>query len=184
MPPALAPSVLASSGVKQPQKPGRLPMDYFILPLCLSWWVSGLYFLTPIGLLLDYFDPLNFHGVWTLADCIQFTVNVICAVGFVGMCFRQKWALWLTAITLIVWIGCVVNDLMTRSPDALDALWYAIIFYDSLITASCFYAIWQCSQYEKHSQSEPQSLDCASVAQSNDCGSVWVTQKTGRLPLG
>jgi len=150
------------------QKPTRLPLKYFILPLCLSVLAPlVLLFLIvwlPIGVFIARIDPDSYQRIvgevpvpelwWWLVNIVD---GIVHTIGFVGMLYRRKWALWLTAIlaiVFVVWSGYEIstwNDpialLREYHEDALE--WCGNLMYYPLLAASCFFALWQCSRYEK-----------------------------------
>ena len=123
-------------------KPARLPMAYFILPILLSFPLI-LFFIYPVVFTV-HLEPSVFPFTYVWAP-----IGIIFAVGFVGMIFRQKWALWLIASFVIGWI--LGNRLLMHDSAPLDAYGYGAIFYVLLLAASCFFALWRCSRFEKSS---------------------------------
>jgi len=128
----------------------RLPMDYFILPLCLSFQTPFYFFTVVIGSIAAITDPILPHCLEL--DWIDFAVRVILLVGFTGMCCCKEWAVWLTVIVQVsytVWViwAIIVNTMLL---DPFLLLWYVYLAYEILIIAACFYALWRCSRFRKN----------------------------------
>ena len=117
--------------------PTQLPLDYFILPLLLSWMVP----LAALGMIVV--------PIVDSAELIDVVYTIILSIGFIGMCYRRKWALWLTAISRLIWI-VIVGIVLSTPGFRQDWLFLFIMsIYGLLIVSSCFYALWQCSQFQK-----------------------------------
>ena len=135
-------------------------MKYFILPLCLTVIVPLLLLL--IIVLISIYSASHLLTIsptqlfWWLATLINIIVHT---VGFVGMLFRQKWALWLITILAIVHIGLAGFEYFIRSDSSAIHWqnrsfvlgWFGSLMYYFLLATSCFYALWQCLRYEKSS---------------------------------
>ena len=165
------------SGFVTTQKPARLPMAYFILPLCLSW-TTGLFLLSSIGGFVDNFDFS--HDVWTLA---RWSVGIVLAIGWFGMLYRQNWALWLTTILQVVLIGLMINDLLIGEARVLERLLFCLIIYQTLVLASSVFALWQCSRFEKSSAAVCRLSSAVSTRHAWNNPIIWreiMTQAYGR----
>jgi len=129
--------------------PIQFPLDYFILPLLLSWMVP-LVTMGMIGVtIVAITDPI---ALWQWPDSAEWTdvvYTIILLIGFIGMCYRRKWALWLTAISRLIWIVIVGIALGTPGFRQDWLFLFMMSIYGLLIVSSCFYALWQCSQFQK-----------------------------------
>jgi len=130
----------------------HLPMVNFVLPLCLSFPTPFFFFALVVGTIATMTDPIRPQWIWSefdWADWMDLIARVILLIGFVGMCRRKEWALWLTAIVQIIytlWIWLVLGTSGFRK-DCL-VLFLASI-YSLLIVGACFYVFWQCSRFKK-----------------------------------
>jgi len=130
----------------------RLPMEYFILPLCLSWPTPFFFFGVVVGTLAMITDPVRPQWLWSelnWVDWMGVIVRVILLVGFAGMCRRKEWALWLILIVQVIstlWLWLALGTPGFRK----DGLFlFAMSIYNLLIVTACILALWQCSQFKK-----------------------------------
>ena len=131
----------------------RLPVVYFILPLCLSFPTPFFLFLSVVWTIAEITDPIS--PQWLELDWMGFAVSVILMIdfiGFVGMCFRKEWALWLTAFVQIIrvlWDISGKNVDSMGDPDLFLYAWYTYLAYEILTIIACFVALRQCSRFKK-----------------------------------
>ena len=128
----------------------RLPLVYFILPLCLSSPTPFFFFRFVIGTIAAMTDPIRPH--WPELDWMYFVVQVILTIGFIGMYCRKEWALWLTVIVHILsslWVIMIIVANSMGEPDPFMLLLYIYLAYEILIIIACFFALWQCSRFKK-----------------------------------
>jgi hypothetical protein len=134
----------------------RLPIDYFILPLCLSFQTPLFFFSFVVATIAAITDPIN--PQWLEVDWLDFVVRTILLVSFVGMCCRKEWALWLTIGVQTIYtlwvIGAIVMNFM-GDPDPFLLLMYVYLIYELLIIAACFYALWQCAKFRRNNHKTP-----------------------------
>ena len=128
-------------------KTERLPLEYFILPLCLSFQTPLFFFGFIIGTLAAITDPIS--PQWMGFDEMNFIARIILLIGFVGMCYRQEWALSLIAGVQIICTLWVITAIFQSGPDEFFLLWCVYVTYEMLIITACFFALWQCVRFRK-----------------------------------
>jgi hypothetical protein len=133
----------------------RPPLDYFFLPLCLSFQTPLFFFTVVIVTIAVMTDPIR--PQWWLEELhwIDFVGRVVLLVGFIGMCCRKEWALWLTVVVQIIWTFWIIAALSMSEPDPLVPLGYVCLAYDILIITACFFALWRCWQFTKNQRIFP-----------------------------
>ena len=129
----------------------QLPVGYFVLPLFLSFWVpvaALAAICVPIAMITDPIRPQGPDGgMW-----IDIVYTAILFIGFVGMCCRKEWALWLTVISRLISSLMQANAIFLTGPHKFLPVWCIFLLYDLLITTSCCYALWQCWRYRRRIQ--------------------------------
>ena len=132
----------------------RPPLGYFMLPLWLSFQTPLFFFAFVVATIAAITDPIN--PQWLEIDVMDFVTRFILLIGFVGMCFRQEWALWLIVGVQIIYTLWIITAIFQSGPDKFFLLMCVYLIYEILIITACFFALWQCARFQKtsiHTQS-------------------------------
>jgi hypothetical protein len=147
----------------------RPPLDYFVIPLCLSFPTPIFFFGFVVGIIAAITDPVRSQWIEHV-NWIDFTSRVILLVCFVGMCFRKEWALRWTIIVQSTWTMCVIamiaEMIAVLGLDEFFLLWCAFLAYEILIITACFFALWRCRQFTKNQRIFP-SLSAGEIGRAH-----------------
>jgi len=122
---------------------------YFILPIGLSFPTPFFFFAIVIVTIAAMTDPIC--PQWLELNWVDCVGRVILLVGFVGMCCRKEWALWLTVIVQILYILWIWGELCTSEFRKDGLFLFMMSIYCLLVVIACLYALWQCAQLKRNS---------------------------------
>ncbi len=126
---------------------------YFVVPLLMCWYVP----LSAAGFIMETMAELtdSVPGMHLEIRAGTLISLLLSCIAFVGLCFRQSWALFLMAVYLLIWCGIECYGLCTAEPDPLLGLGWIFWTYHLLTGIVCAVAIY-CI---KKNTSPPSAMD-------------------------